>query len=152
MNLVIWLILVIAVVFLAFWATRLAAHQEEDGLHDMGVALMEFGRAFPTEAIRDLHSTADGNVVFVRLHDNKAGFMRSMRGHYSCHLIEPGMVRVNPMSNGRGLEIVFNDLPAHSGKFEFKSVSDAAEVSLWLLGSLAMVAPPRAVGDAQQTS
>jgi len=83
LNLVIWVILVCAVVFLAFWATRLAARQDEDGLHDMGVALMEFGRAFPNEAIRDLHATTDGNVVFVRLHDNKAGFMRSMRGHYA---------------------------------------------------------------------
>ncbi len=152
MNLVIWVILVCAVVFLAFWATRLAARQDEDGLHDMGVALMEFGRAFPNEAIRDLHATTDGNVVFVRLHDNKAGFMRSMRGHYACHLIEPGIARVNPLPNGKGLEITFNDMPAHSGKFEFKSVGDAAEVSLWLLGSLAMVAPPRVTDNAQQTS
>lgn len=136
MNLVIWVILVGAVVFLAFWATRLASRQEEDSLHDMGVALMEFGRAFPNEAVRALHTTADGNTVFVRLHDNKAGFMRSMRGHYSCHLIEPGETRVRPLGNGKGLEIEFADMPAHSGKFEFKSAADAAEVSLWLLGSL----------------
>ena len=115
---------------------RGAHRQDEDGLHDMGVALMEFGRAFPHEAIRALHTTADGNTVFVRLHDNKAGFMRSMRGHYSCHLIEPGATRVRPLPNGKGLEIEFAGMPAHSGKFEFKSTDDAAEVSLWLLGNL----------------
>ncbi|CAN7421342.1 hypothetical protein LJR030_004345 [Rhizobium sp. LjRoot30] len=140
MGLVAWGVVVVLVVVFAFVTTRMTKQTSEDNLHDMGLAIMEFGRAFPNEAIRDLHATKDGNTVFVRLHDNKAGFMRNMRGHYSCHLIEPGMARVRPTASGKGLIVEFTETPVHSGQFEFSSAEDAAEVSLWLLGNLVAMA------------
>jgi hypothetical protein len=130
-----WAILIAIVIALAYYSTRLARNRDEDGLHDTGLAILEFGRAFPQEAIRSLHSTVDGKAVFVRLHDNKAGFMRNMRSHYACHLIEPGGVRVRGLPNGRSFFIEFLDAPSHNGEFTFATAADAAEVSLWLLGN-----------------
>lgn len=109
--------------------------QEEEGFQDAGLAIMEFGRAFPQEAIRNLHATADGKAVFVRLHDNKAGFMRSLRNHFACHLIEPGTVRVRALPSGKGIAVEFLDAPSHNGEFTFSNPAVAAEVSLWLLGN-----------------
>lgn len=130
-----WIVIFALVGVFAFYSSRTAKRTNEDRLHDTGLALMEFGRAFPHEAIRSLHTTADGNAVFVRLHDNKAGFMRNMRSHYACHLIEPGTVRVRDLRNGRGFAIEFLDAPFHNGEFTFSSAEEAAEVSLWLLGN-----------------
>src|SRR3546814_4347271 len=64
------------------------ANRQGGGLDDAGFAILEFGRAFPNEAIRSLHSTLDGKAVFIRLYDNKAGIMRSHSRHFSCHLIK----------------------------------------------------------------
>lgn len=137
MGLIVWCVVFALIIVVAYLATRMAAQsaREEDGLHDAGFAIMEFGRAFPTEAIRQMQRTADGKVVFVRLHDNKAGFMRSMRNHFACHLIEPGRVRVRDSGSGKKLTIDFLDAPRHNGTFEFASEADAAEVALWLLGN-----------------
>lgn len=135
MGIIVWCVLFAIVVFFAFVATRMAAQNKEDGLHDTGLAIIEFGRAFPTEAIRQLQATADGQAIFVRLHDNKAGFMRNMSRHFACHLIEPGRVRVVGSKTGRGLAIDFLDAPHHNGDFEFASAKEASEVSLWLLGN-----------------
>jgi hypothetical protein len=73
--------------------------------------------------------------VFVRLHDNKAGFMRNMGSHYACMLITPGTLRVEQLVSGDGLHVEFSDMPKYSGEFRFTSAGEAAEVSLWLLGS-----------------
>lgn len=135
MGLIVWLVIFAIVIFFAFVTTRMAAQTKEDGLHDTGLAIIEFGRAFPNEAIRQLQATANGQAVFVRLHDNKAGFMRNMRSHFACHLIEPGTVRVTSSATGRGLSIEFIDAPYHNGTYEFPSPAEAAEVSLWLLGN-----------------
>ena len=135
-SMVIWSIVIAGILFVAFKANRLGEKTEDErGFRDTGLAILEFGRAFPNEAIRQLHATADGEVVFVRLHDNKAGFMRSRRGHYSCHLIEPGTVQVSGTPDGKGLKIDFADAPQNSGAFMFSQPEEAAEVSLWLLGN-----------------
>jgi hypothetical protein len=134
-GIIVWCVLFAIVVFFAFVATRMAAQNKEDGLHDTGLAIIEFGRAFPTEAIRQLQATENGQAIFVRLHDNKAGFMRNMSRHFACHLIEPGRVRVVGSETGRGLAIDFLDAPHHNGDFEFASAKEASEVSLWLLGN-----------------
>lgn len=134
-GMLIWGAVLGGIVYVAFVANRLGEKSEETGFRDTGMAIVEFGRAFPGEAIRQLHATADGNVVFVRLHDNKAGFMRKMRGHYSCHVIEPGTVQVAGTPDGKGLRIDFADSPHHSGTFTFITPEDTAEVSLWLLGN-----------------
>nr|WP_284739294.1 hypothetical protein [Rhizobium sp. CG5] len=122
-------------VLFSYYAARMAKRNTDDGIRDAGLAILEFGRAFPNEAIRSLHVTADGGAVFVRLHDNKAGFMRNMRSHYACHLIEPGTVRVRDLADGRSFAIEFLDAPYHNGQFTFTSPMEAAEVSLWLLGN-----------------
>lgn len=135
MSLIVWGVLFAAVICFAYLTTRMASQTKEDSLHDTGLAILEFGRAFPKEAIRQLQTTADGQGVFVRLHDNKAGLMRNLRSHFACHLIEPGTVRVTPTSTGRGLAIEFIDGPSHNGVFEFATAAETAEVSLWLLGN-----------------
>ncbi|MBB3543603.1 MULTISPECIES: hypothetical protein [unclassified Rhizobium] len=135
MSIIVWAVIFAIVIFIAFISTRMAAQNKEDGLHDTGLAIIEFNRAFPNEAIRQLQATANGQAVFVRLHDNKAGYMRSMQRHYSCHVIEPGRVRVLSSETGRGLSIEFLDAPHQSGTFEFASAREASEVSLWLLGN-----------------
>ncbi|MGV8937101.1 MAG: hypothetical protein ACOH2J_08260 [Allorhizobium sp.] len=135
MSLLTWSIIFLAVVVFAYFATRMTKQTEEGGLSDTGIAILDFGRAFPNEAIRSLHTTADKQAIFVRLHDNKAGLMRSMRGHYACYLIEPGSVRVQELDNGRGFAISFLDAPFHDGDYSFATAAEAAEVSLWLLGN-----------------
>lgn len=130
--------LIFALVGVAAWFTTRSARERGDdseGLGDSGLAIMEFGRAFPNEAIRSLHRTADGKAVFVRLHDNKAGIMRNMGNHYACHLIEPGTVRVRPLASPNGFAVAFIDAPFHDGDFYFTNPAEAAEVSLWLLGN-----------------
>ena len=66
----------------------------ENAEGDAGLAILEFGRAFPEEAIREVISSADGRTVFLRLHDGKAGCMQAHGHHYSCHLIETTTVRI----------------------------------------------------------
>ena len=135
MSLVTWSIISLVVILIAYYATRMAKDREEGNRHDAGLAIIEFGRAFPNEAIRNLHETVDGNAIFVRLHDNKAGVMRNYGHHYACHLIEPGRARVTPLFNGRGFAVEFLDSPTQNGEFVFASAAIAAEVSLWLLGN-----------------
>lgn len=147
-----WIVILALVALFAYYSTRIAKRTNEDSLHDTGLALLEFGRAFPNEAIRSLHTTEDGNAVFVRLHDNKAGFMRNMRSHYACHLIEPGTVRVRDLRNGRGFAIEFLDAPFHNGEFTFASPLEAAEVSLWLLGNYVSTAERDAPSGAIPTA
>ncbi|MDO1585115.1 hypothetical protein [Rhizobium oryzicola] len=130
-----WLIIFLLVVVIGYYISRMAKDQEEGARHDTGLAILEFGRAFPNEAIRSLHETADGSAIFVRLHDNKAGIMRNHRAHYACHLIEPGRVRVQPLPNGRSFSAEFLDSPTQNGNFVFSSEQEAAEVLLWLLGN-----------------
>jgi hypothetical protein len=134
-SIMVWAALFAMLVIIAFIAVRMAAKHEEDGLHDTGLAIIEFNRAFPKEAIRALQATADGQVVFVRLHDNKAGFMRNMQRHYSCQVIQPGRVRVLSSQSGKGLVIEFLDAAHQNGTFEFASPKEASEVALWLLGN-----------------
>lgn len=130
-----WTVIILIVLLLAWYSTRMSKQSDDDDVHDTGLAILEFGRAFPNEAIRALHGTADGGAVFVRLHDNKAGFLRHMRNHYACHLIEPGTVRVRPLAKDTGFAVEFLDAPFHNGEFIFATPQQAAEVSLWLLGN-----------------
>ena len=135
MSIMVWAALFAMLIIVAFIAVRMAAKHEEEGLHDTGLAIIEFNRAFPTEAIRQLQATANGQVVFVRLHDNKAGFMRSMQRHFACQVIQPGRVRVLSSETGKGLTVNFLDAPHQNGTFEFASPKEASEVALWLLGN-----------------
>jgi hypothetical protein len=111
---------------------------------DAGLAILEFGRAFPDEAIREMIPTTNGKAVFLRLHDGKAGCMHAHGHHYTCHLIEPGTVRVASQGDRR-LAVTFANAAFEGGVFEFRDERQAAEVSLWLLGSFV---PGVAAGEA----
>jgi hypothetical protein len=108
--------------------------EQEVAGEDAGLAILEFGRAFPDEAIREVITSADGRAVFLRLHDGKAGCMHAHGHHYTCHLIEPGTVRVSAVGPKR-LDVRFAAAAFEGGTFEFRDERQAAEVSLWLLGS-----------------
>ena len=127
----------IACMFLAGLIFRQSFRRDEGqemAGEDSGLAILEFGRAFPEEAIRAVIPTANGRTVFLRLHDGKAGCMHAHGHHYSCHLIEPGTVRVNSAGPKR-LSVLFANAAFEGGTFEFRDEKQAAEVSLWLLGS-----------------
>lgn len=137
---IVWLIILGLALALVYYVSRLVGRNQEGHAHDTGLAILEFGRAFPGEAIRSLYATADGEAIFVRLHGNKAGFMRSHHNHYACHLIEPGRVRVMPLPNAKGFSVEFLDAPSQNGTFVFATEKEAAEVSLWLLDNYVNVA------------
>lgn len=131
----VWYIFAMAAIVAAVFYMRMTARAEEVEKPDAGLAILDFGRAYPDEAIRQIHTTADGGAVFVRLHDGKAGCMLNNGNHYLCHLIEPGMVRTRNSGTGKGLIIDFPGSAFPGGTFEFRDAQEAAEVSLWLLGS-----------------
>ena len=135
MDPLIWIVILVPLGFLGMYFWRMKRDAGDDDSHDTGQAILDFARAFPTEAIRSLHKTADGNAVFVRLHDNKAGFMRNMGKHHVCMLLDPECIQVEHLETGDGFVVTFVDAPKYSGAYRFKSAGEAAEVSLWLLGS-----------------
>jgi hypothetical protein len=148
---VVWSIIFVLLMALAYYVTRMSGKdRDKDGnLHDTGMAILEFGRAFPNEAIRTLHVTANGESIFVRLHDNKAGFLRSHRNHYACFLIEPGRVRVAPLPNAKGFTVEFLDASTQNGTYLFSTEKEAAEVALWLLDNYVSVADRDLDGKAE---
>ncbi|KQZ97027.1 hypothetical protein ASD74_07275 [Rhizobium sp. Root564] len=135
MSLTIWIIILALLIAVAIYLWRLKRFSEGESSYDTGQAILDFARAFPNEAIRSLHMTADGNAVFVRLHDNKAGFMRNMGKHNACMMLNPERITVEHLESGDGFVVTFMDTPKYSGAYRFKTVGEAAEVSLWLLGS-----------------
>lgn len=133
----IWTV-VIACLFLAGVAFMRTQRRDDRTrvANDTGLAILQFGHAHPNEAIREVVSTADGNSLFLRLHDGKVGFMRAHGQHFASRLIEPGGVRVRNTASGSGLVLEFVEDAREGQSFEFRTSADAAEVSLWLLGSL----------------
>ena len=136
MVLAFWLVVLAAFLLFFFWATGMVQQQTEDERFDAGLAIVEFGRAYPKEAIRNVIISADGEMVFLRLWTNRTGCMRRNGARFLCHVIDPGELTVMPSANGMGLVLDFPSLKALSGEFPFRSEREAAEVSLWLLGSL----------------
>jgi hypothetical protein len=123
------------IIAISWYFSRLSEREKDPDLSDVGLAIVEFGRAFPNEALRSLHATADGKAVFARLYDNRTGFMRNMRGHYACHTIEKGRLQAQILNHGTGLHVMFADFPQHDGDYLFSSAEEAAEVSLWMLSN-----------------
>jgi hypothetical protein len=136
------MILLVILGAFAFYGFRLARGEgrTEESEFDAGSAIMDFARAFPGEAIRSLHMTTDNDAVFVRLHDNRSGFMRNMGNHYACLLLDAKTLRVEPLSSGDGLLVFFDEWPKFNGEYRFKTREEAADVALWLLASLQMQA------------
>lgn len=132
----IWTVVISCLALAAYVYLRAQRRSDrKSGADHTGLAIVEFGRAFPQEAIREVISTVGGDV-FLRLHDGKVGCMRARGARFTCILIEPGGVLVHNSPSGRGLAIEFHDNPHENGSFEFPTSREAAEVSLWLLGSL----------------
>lgn len=131
----VWLVVISAFLVFFFWATGLIKQDQANERFDAGLAIVEFGRAYPNEAIRNVIISADGEMVFLRLWTGLTGCMRRNGPRFLCHVIDPGDVRVTPTPDGKGLELEFAGLRSLSGTFEFRSSREAAEVSLWILGS-----------------
>jgi hypothetical protein len=133
---ILWAAIAGLILGLVYLIRRVLRRGEKESSFDVGMAIMQFGRAFPGEAIRDLHGTADGNAIFVRLHDGKAGIMRNRSNHFACHLIKPGRVRITPSADAKGFSAIFLDAPTQNSDFVFRNENEAADVSLWLLDNL----------------
>ena len=132
----VWPIIISCILLAGIFYMRMKARVDKDRqAPDTGLAILDFGRAFPDEAIRAIHATVDEKAFFVRLHDGKAGFMISHGKHFVCHVIQPGKVNVSRAPSGRGLDMHFTEFASFDGIYEFQSPETAAEVSLWMLGS-----------------
>ncbi|HWU61864.1 MAG TPA: hypothetical protein VN112_07555 [Ensifer sp.] len=132
----VWLLAIFLITMFSIYSMQLAArHREED--EEAGPALIEFGRAFPKEAVRDVVATADRQTVFLRLFDNKVGCVQYRGRTMSCRLLHRGTVAVLPGEQENAVRLDFMNSTSDSGEFVFASPRQAAEVSLWLLGSFA---------------
>ncbi|WP_137158089.1 hypothetical protein [Rhizobium sp. FKL33] len=137
MVLAIWVVILGAALSFFYWATGFVRKSEADERFDAGLAVLEFARAYPNEAIRNLVMSSDGDMVFLRLWTGGAGCMRRVSNRYLCTLIDAERVTLSPTQDPKTISIDFHDHPALTGSFSFRNEKDAAEVSLWLLGSVA---------------
>lgn len=142
MTLVFWIVILSVFLGFFFWATNLLKTEADGERFDAGLAILEFGKAYPDEAIRQVLMSADGEMVFLRLWTGRTGLMRRIGNRTLCHLVNPADVRVSAEAGGRALTITFPAMKSMSGTFTFRSEKEAAEVGLWLLGSLTASIPP----------
>lgn len=141
MTLAFWIIVLSAFLGFFFWATNLLKTEAEGERFDAGLAILEFGKAYPDEAIRHVLISADGEMVFLRLWTGRTGLMRRIGNRELCHLVDPANVRVSTDEDGKSLTITFPTLKPMSGTVTFRSEREAAEVGLWLLGSVTASIP-----------
>lgn len=104
---------------------------------DEGTALVEFGSAYPEEAVRAVVMTRDRKAAFFRLAGDKTGFLQAMGRHHIARVIDPGLVNVAAVDGEPALKVNFRESAFKGGTYKFTSQEDAAEVSLWLCGALA---------------
>lgn len=137
-----WLLLVAAVagISILLFVSRRRGGPPTEEAGDAGLAIMEFGRAFPEEPVRDIVMTADGKSAFLRLADGKMGFIHAMGRHYVTHLIPPGGVEVEGPTGECGLVVRFRQSSFRGGTFVFARPEEAAEVAVWLLDGFALAA------------
>ncbi|HET7412451.1 MAG TPA: hypothetical protein VFJ18_07280, partial [Pararhizobium sp.] len=102
---------------------------------DPGPILVEFGTAFPEEAIRDIILTEDGETAFLRLADDKTGFVRAQGKRYLMRIIPPGGIVMEGPVGARGLAFGFGEGSGKPTTYIFGKAEEAAEVSLWLCGN-----------------
>ncbi|PWW04186.1 hypothetical protein DFR52_101878 [Hoeflea marina] len=131
--------LLVMVVVLGIGLVVAAVHYSGGSLarddRDPGTAILEFGRAYPTEAIRSVILTETGDAAFLRLADGRTGFLQTMGKHYVARIIDPAYVTAKPLDRGHGMTIMFRESTLKGGDYRFRSAKDAAEVSLWLVES-----------------
>jgi len=106
-----------------------------DNGFETGQAIMRFGKAFPMEAIREVIVAKNGDSYFLRLHGGRTGCIIAYQKHAVCRILEPGSVHIHAGPKDDSISIEFVDSSLKDATFIFRSPKDAAEVSLWLLGS-----------------
>ena len=141
MSLGVLIVLLAIGVTLGFGGYLYTRSPEQADRQDHGDVILEFARAYPTEAVRSITMTRDGQTCFLRLADGKAGFLQSMGRHSVARLILPGAVSVDALDGQPGFRLSFHDSSLAGGDYIFNSTEDAAEVSLWLCGSFALASP-----------
>ena len=146
MTLVFWIVLLSVFLGFFFWATNLLRTEAEGERFDAGLAILEFGKACPNEAIRQVLMSADGEMVFLRLWTGRTGLMRRIGNRTLCHLVNPADVRVSAEAGSRTISPLWlcssiSAMKPMSGTFTFRSEKEAAEVGLWLLGSVSASLP-----------
>lgn len=132
--------IVSAGIILVVWVVHRSGGSDQPTIDDAGAAIMEFGRAYPMEPIRDVILTDDRRAAFLRLADGRAGFLQVIGRHYFARLLARDAVRVEGLDGDRGLKLEFRETTFKGGTYRFPSPELAAEVSLWLVGSV--IAPP----------
>lgn len=131
-------ILIGVVVALGIMVLKVIRNPDDVDLHDPGGALIEFGTAYPDEAVRAILMDKPGLTTFMRLADGKTGLAQALGNTYVIRLIMPGEVGVNMSSDGCGLILQFEDDSMIGGEYRFSSTKDAAEVSMWMCGSFGL--------------
>ena len=137
---VIWTIVAGLILIFFRWANRQIAAEQAADRFDAGLAIIEFGRAYPDQAIREVVVSADGGMIFLRLWDGRAGCMKPVGNRYHCHIVEAGRVHVHETEDPLALTVDFPGTSMHGGTFLFRTAREASEVALWLLGSFVPVA------------
>lgn len=113
--------------------------RRDDGLvRDPGEALVEFGNAYPKEAIRGALMDKSGKTTFMRLADGKTGLTQVVGNAWIVRIIEPNEIEVDLTESGDGLILKFEDDSMIGGEYQFASQEDAAEVSMWICGSFGL--------------
>ncbi|MDA4846654.1 hypothetical protein [Hoeflea poritis] len=136
-----WLLTAIVIVgsaLLFYLRWRRSGVEPEVGMADTGSAIESFSRAFPDLPIRNVVMTRDGSSAFLRLADSRVGFVEHAALHSAARLLEPQTLTVGAPPDSQTINIAFPGA-AGGGLFEFSSVEEAAEVSLWLCGEFAVV-------------
>lgn len=136
-----------SITLLSLYLFRKLAMMEKQG-DEIGAAIMAFGKAFPGEPIREVQPTVDFGAVFLRLSDGKTGCVQSAKRYVVCRILKPGTVNVEPAPAPSAIHVEFGDSRLEDGDFEFRSAGEAAEVSLWLLGSIAAANGSEDAGNA----
>ncbi|WP_136657180.1 hypothetical protein [Nitratireductor sp. XY-223] len=145
-----WLLAAIVVIggaIVFYLRLRRSEAEAGDGMADTGSAIVTFSRAFPELPVRNVVMTKDGHSAFLRLADGRVGFVEHTALHAAARLLEPRELAVGPSSDTRTVNVAFPGAAGGNGHFEFASVEDAAEVSLWLCGEFA-AAGAEATGQA----
>lgn len=131
-------ILIGVVMALGIMVLKIIRNPDDVDLHDPGGALIEFGTAYPDEAVRAILMDQKGLTTFMRLADGKTGLAQALGNSYIIRLIRPGEVGVNMSDDGRGLILQFEEDSMIGGEYRFSTHEDAAEVSLWICGSFGL--------------
>jgi hypothetical protein len=135
MPLVAWFVLFGLIAVVSMYVYRAHSHSASENGQETAHAILQFGKAFPMEPIRDVLLTWDTETAFLRLNGGKTGCISAQKRHAVCRILEPGSVSVMPGDNDRSLFLDFGALGITSGRYLFRSPKEAAEISLWLLDS-----------------